>query len=304
MDLRIIGGDELARLLPMRDAIAALDRAFAAPTALPDRSHLDVGGGDLLVMPAWSDRTAGVKLVTVAPDNPERGLPLIHGVYVLFEKPGLKPVALFDAAPLTALRTAAVSGVATTYLASAAASRLVLFGAGVQANAHLLAMAAVLPLQSVIVVSRTPARAEDLVLRARRLGLAARVGEPADVARADIICTCTTSAEPLFDGSLVRDGAHVNAVGSYTPAARELDDRLITRANIFVDVETALQASGDLMMPVRDGVLEPARVHLLSQAVTGWAGRDSAEEITLFKSVGAAFEDLAVAEAAAPHLAG
>lgn len=298
----IIGEDELAHLLPMRDAIAALDTAFADPPELPDRAHLNVGGGDLLLMPAWSERAAGVKLVTVAPDNPARGLPLIHGVYVLFEKPTLEPMALFDAAPLTALRTAAVSGVATAHLARHDASRLVLFGAGVQARSHLDAMAAVRPLERVTIVSRTPERVERLIDAARALGLDAEAGQPEDVSRADLICTCTTSSERLFDGGRVGEGAHVNAVGSYRTEARELDDALIERARVFVDVPAAMRESGDLVDPLTEGILDRSRVRSLAEVVTGSAGRPGPDEITVFKSVGAAFEDLAVAAAAAGRL--
>ncbi len=298
----IIGEDELARLLPMSDAIAALEAAFLDPPELPDRSHLDVGGGDLLVMPAWSEGAAGVKLVTVSPDNPARALPLIHGIYVLFDKPSLEPVALFDAAPLTALRTAAVSAVATVHLARHDASRLVLFGAGVQAHAHLAAMAAVRPLERVTIVSRTPERVERLIDAARALGLDAQAGHPEDVSRADIICTCTTSSEPLFDGGRVASGVHVNAIGSYRPEARELDDALIERARVFVDVAAAMRESGDLVDPLTRGILDRSRVRPLGEAVTGSAGRARPDEITVFKSVGAAFEDLAVAAAAAGRL--
>jgi ornithine cyclodeaminase len=303
VDLQLIDAERLPQVVTMGEAVSALERAFAeqAP-GIPDRQHLDVGGGDLLVMPAWSRAAAGTKLVTVAPGNPERGLPLIHGVYVLFDKPALRPVALFDAAPLTALRTAAVSAVATRHLARSDSRYLVVFGAGVQARAHVEAMSQVLDLDRVGIVSRTPKRAEELAGHARSLGLEADVVTPAAVGQADVICTCTTSAEPLFDGDLPQGGVHINAVGSYRRDARELDDRSIERADLVcADTAAALRESGDLATPLDNGRLDRGQIGLLSDVLDG-PGRSSPHDITIFKSVGAAFQDLAVAEAAAARL--
>ena len=300
--LPFIDGDRLHRLVSITDAVSALEHAFATDTsAIPDRQHLDVGGGDLLLMPAWSEGAAGVKLVTVAPDNPAGGLPLIQGVYVLFDKPSLQPIALFDAAPLTALRTSAVSALATRHLARSGSSDLVIFGAGVQGAAHLAAMHEVLDLKRVGIVSRRPQPAESLVDKARSLGIEARACGPEEVADADVICTCTTSSQPLFDGDLLKPGAHVNAVGSYRPDARELDDRAIGRGTVAIDTAAALQESGDLLAPLASGALRKEEVRRLSDVLDG-SGRRTPDAITVFKSVGAAFEDLAVAEAAGARL--
>ncbi|MGH2699246.1 MAG: ornithine cyclodeaminase family protein [Actinomycetota bacterium] len=287
----------------MRSAIDALDAAFAGelPTA-PPRSHHGVGRGDLLVMPAWSDELGvGVKLVTVAPENPGGGLPLIHGVYALFDRESLQPTALLDGAALTAVRTAAVSGVATRHLARPDAEILVVMGGGTQGLAHVEAMAAVLKrLEIVRCVSRTEASAERLARRAHELGLRAEVAPPESVASADVICTCTTSSVPLFDGSRLQSGVHLNAVGAYKPDARELDDATIARARVFVEVkESALHEAGDLRLPVDSGLLAPEDVTELGDvAGKRAAGRAAAGDITLFKSVGMAFEDLVVAAAA------
>lgn len=302
MELPLVDGARLEQLLTPAEALVALETAFARDnSALPERQHLEVGGGDLLVMPAWSEEAAGIKLITATPDNPGRGLPLIHGVYVLFDKPALRPSALFDAAPLTALRTAAVSAVATKHLARPDSRRLLIFGAGVQGRAHLTAMHALLKLGSVTVVSRTTAEAEALAAEAAELGLDADVGTAADVASADIVCTCTTSARPLFDGEQLRPGAHVNAVGSYRPGSRELDDNAVKGSTVVVDTLTALRESGDLLGPLDSGALDRDEVRVLGDVLDG-SGRISREDITIFKSVGAAFEDLAVAEAAAAKL--
>ena len=300
--LPFVTGGELNELLPMKAAVDALDAAFAAGP-LPDaplRSRIETGTGDLLLMPAVGDAGAGVKLVTVNPSNPGRGLPLIHALYALFDPDTLQPVALFDGGALTGLRTAAVSGLATRYLARAESRTLVLFGAGVQASAHLEAMRAMRPVERVIVVSRTEKRARELAVRAEESDLEAQVADPGAVAEADLICTCTTSAEPLFDGSLVQPGVHVNAVGAFRPADRELDTETVRRGRIVVETrEAALAEAGDLLIPIHEGAIgEEAILADLSQVVRGAQIRRGPEDVTVFKSVGVAFEDLAVARAA------
>ena len=301
----LIDADTLARVLQMSAAIDALEAAFAGrlPDA-PPRARVEAPAGDVLLMPAVGEREAGVKLVTVAPGNPERGLPLIHALYVLLDGATLAPIALFEGAALTALRTAAVSGLATRYLAREDAARLVIFGAGVQATAHLEAMTAVRPVERVVVVSRTEGAADRLAGRARDAGLEASTGEPAAVADSDIVCTCTTSATPLFDGSRLSAGAHVNAIGAYRPEDREVDDGTVRRARIVVETrEAAMAEAGDILIPMKAGVIdETAIVADLAEVVGGRLVRRSPEEVTLFKSVGVAFEDLVVAAAAADRL--
>lgn len=296
---------QLSQLLPMAAAVDALQAAFRLP--LPDaplRSHVEAGEGELLVMPAVGPQGAGVKLVTVQPGNPDRGLPLVQGVYVLFAPGTLEPVATIDGAALTALRTAAVSGLATRHLAREDAGRLVVFGAGTQAGAHLAAMAAVRPIDEVVVVSRTEARAEALAERADAMGLRASVGSPDAVAEADIVCTCTTSPTPVFDGSLLADGAHVNAVGAYTPRTREVDEETVRRAAVVVETrEAALAEAGDLLIPIEEGAISKDHIRAdLAQVVAGARVRSGDADVTLFKSVGVALEDLVVARAAVDRL--
>jgi ornithine cyclodeaminase/alanine dehydrogenase-like protein (mu-crystallin family) len=303
--LPFLDGDELARLLPPPAAVDALEKAFGGSLpAAPPRTRLEATAGELLLMPAVSNEHAGVKLVTVAPRNPGRGLPLIHALYVLLDGATLAPVALVDGAALTALRTAAVSALATRHLARPDASRLVVFGAGVQAAAHLEAMAAVRPVVHAAVVSRSPERAERLADRARDMGMEAEVSGPESVREADLICTCTTASEPLFEGSLVPEGAHINAIGAYRPDAREVDDETVRRARIVVETrEAALAEGGDLLIPIGSGVItEAAIVADLAELVGGAAVRRGPDDVTLFKSVGVAFEDLVVAAAAAARL--
>lgn len=302
MSLPYLGPQDLRRALPMKDAIDALDSVFsgALPSA-PPRSHMDVGSGDLLVMPAWGeDLGVGVKLVTVAPANPSSGLPLIHGIYVLFDYEALRPLALLDGAALTGIRTAAVSAVATRHLARGKSRTLLVFGGGTQGQAHIEAMGKVLPeLEQVLCVSRSRVSAERLVKRANELGHRAEVASADAVEHADVICTCTTTSSALFDGALIRPGAHVNAVGAYKPDARELDDATIERSSVFVEVkEPALREAGDLRIPLESGVLASSDVTELGDVAGGRAaGRTDVDQVTVFKSVGVAFEDLVVAAA-------
>lgn len=301
MTLPHIGGRELERILPVSQAIDVLERAFGS-TARPEtplRNHVEVPGGELLLMPASGEQGVGVKLVTVAPKNPGRGLPFLHSVYVLFSPESLEPRLTVDGSALTALRTSAVSAVATRHLARRESARLVIFGAGVQANAHLDAMVAVRPIERVRVVSRSHGSAERLAERARTLNLDAAVAGAEVVAEADVVCTCTTSPSPVFDGRLLSDGAHVNAVGAYRPDTRELDDETIGRAKIVVEArEAALAEAGDLLIPIDAGLIAASDISAdLGEIVRGAMVRTSSDDVTVFKSVGVAFEDLAVAGA-------
>ena len=296
-----IGAEELRARLPMAAAIDALETAFRShdPGGGPLRTHVETAAGSLLLMPAEGEGGVGVKLVTLTPDNPGRGRPLIHAVYVLFDRRTQAPAAILDGGALTALRTAAVSGLATRHLANEDANRLVLFGAGVQATAHLEAMRSVRPLRHVVVVSRSTGPAEELADRARATGLTASVGEPDAVAEADIVCTCTTSSDPLFDGRLLGAGCHVNAMGSYRPETRELDTETVLRSRVVVeDRAVALEEAGDLLIPIGEGAIDPDDIVAdLAQLVREDGVRRSPEDITVFKSVGMAFEDLVVARA-------
>ena len=296
-----IGGPELERILPVSQAIGVLERAFGstARAETPLRSHVEVPGGELLLMPASGEQGVGVKLVTVAPENPGRGLPFLHSVYVLFSPQSLEPRLTVDGSALTALRTSAVSAVATRHLARPESARLVIFGAGVQANAHLDAVVAVRPIERVRVVSRSHQSAERLAERARTLNLDAAVAGPEVVDEADVVCTCTTSPSPVFSGRLLSDGAHVNAVGAYRPDTRELDDETIGRAKIVVETrEAALAEAGDLLIPIDEGLITASDISAdLGEVVRGAIVRTSSDEVTVFKSVGVAFEDLAVAGA-------
>jgi ornithine cyclodeaminase/alanine dehydrogenase-like protein (mu-crystallin family) len=296
--VRFVGGDELVRLLPVAEAVDALAAAFGGSLAeAPERHVHRADGGELLLMPAWGSEGVGVKLVCITPGNADRGLPLIHGVYVLFAPGTHEPLAILDGAALTALRTAAVSALATRHLARPDAESLLIVGAGRQAHAHLDAMLAVRPIRRVAVAGRDPGRAAALLDRARAAGL-----ETSDEVEADIVCTCTTSPTPVLED--LPEGVHVNATGAYRPDMRELPTAAIAAATVFVETRAAaLAEAGDLLHPIEEGAWSADRIAGdLADVVAGRAGRTSERERTVFKSVGVALEDLAVAAAVAGRL--
>lgn len=306
--MRFVDADGLTRLLPVGTAIDALEVAFrdGDPSATPLRTRVPTPAGQLLLMPAVEEAGVGVKLVTLTEGNRARGLPFIHALYVLFDPRTQAPRLLVDGAALTGLRTAAVSALATRHLARADACRLVIFGAGVQAASHLQAVAAVRPIDELTVVTRTPERGEALVRRAASMEMRASLGSPASIAAADVVCTCTTATEPLFEGEALAAGAHVNAVGAYQPRSREIDTETVRRARVVVETRSAaLEEAGDLLIPIEEGAIDERHIVAdLQQVVRGARVRTSEDDITLFESVGLAFEDLAIAGAvmAAPDV--
>ncbi|MEV0147461.1 MULTISPECIES: ornithine cyclodeaminase family protein [unclassified Nonomuraea] len=302
----------LRRLVPVARAVSILEQALRAgldPEDTPLRTAADLPGGQLLLMPAAAGRYAGVKAVTVAPGNAERGLPRIQGTYLLFEGGTLTPLAALDGVALTSLRTPAVSALAVRHLAEPDARDLLVFGTGPQAYGHVEALAAVRPVETVTVAGRDAARAEALAAHCRELGLRARAlpvtgsaPEPdalrEALSRADLVACCTTARLPLFPGALPRDGATVVAVGSHEPGARELDDELVARATVVVEARSsALVEAGDVMAPIRHGTITTG--HLAGNLAELIAGRVAVGPgPRVFKSTGMAWEDLVVAAAA------
>jgi ornithine cyclodeaminase len=269
------------------------------PEVVPPRSIVPVPAGDLLTMPAVLSEHVGVKIAGVAPANPARGLPRITGAYLLLDGPTLQPLALLDGVALTALRTPAVTAVALRRLAVRDASHLVLFGTGPQAYGHLDALVAIRPLTRLTVVARRPEPAEALAAYGRSLGLTAVLGGPDAVAEADLVVCCTTARTPLFDGNLVPAHAVVAAVGSHEPQAREVDTALVLRSALYVEARTtAHREAGDLLVPLAEGALaDRAEQTNLAELVRGNPAVVG-DRPRLFKSVGMAWEDLAVAVAA------
>lgn len=273
------------------DAVRAALADGLDPDEDPPRSVVPVPTGQFLLMPAFWDRFAGVKVASVAPDNPARGLPRIQGHYLLMDGPTLTPIALLDGVALTSVRTAAVSAVAADLLAVPDAERLVVFGTGPQARSHIEAFRAVRPLRDVVVVGRNPERTRAF---AAQYPLA-RVGTPDDVASADLVACCTSSRTPVFDGAKVPEHAVVVAVGSHEPEAREVDDVLIGRSTVVVEgIAAAAREAGEVVLARESGVL--ALDDLVSLAALA-SGHAVGAGPRVFKSVGMAWEDLVVAAA-------
>jgi ornithine cyclodeaminase len=257
----------------------------------------------LLLMPSRNAERVGVKLTSVAPGNPQLGLPRIQAVYVLFDAATLTPRVVVDGTALTTLRTPALSALAVRALASPDATSLLVFGAGPQAWGHVHALRTVRPLRTVRVIGRNPARLAALIERLRAEGVDANAGAAADVATADVVVCATTGRAPVFDGRLLPGHACVVAVGSHEPSARELDDVVFERAGRVVVEErgTALREAGDILSAVAAGVLDVEDLIDLADLIGSAGPADVAVPepgITVFKSVGMGWQDLAVAEAA------
>jgi ornithine cyclodeaminase len=258
-------------------------------------------------MPAWTDFAAagssaggyvGVKIVTVSPDNNALGKPAVMGLYLLLDGKTGEPKALIDGQRLTLWRTAAASALAATYLARGDASRLLVVGAGALAPFLARAHSAVRPIREIRIWNRTIANAERIAETLRDDGIAAVAADDLDasVGWADIVSCATISSTALVKGALLKPGTHLDLVGAFTPQMRESDDDAVRRARVFVDTRAgATREAGDIVQPLASGVLaEQDIVAELAELARGEkAGRKGKEEITLFKSVGAALEDLA-----------
>jgi alanine dehydrogenase len=294
-----------ARLTPSR-LLPALERMFRDGCTAPLRHDhaIEVPGapdGILLLMPAWrAGEYLGIKLVTVFPGNSARGLPAVSAGYLLMDGQSGAVLAMIDGEELTAKRTAATSALAAQFLARPDARTLVVVGTGRIARELARCHAAVRPaLEHILVWGRSAEHAATAAAELAREGLAATAAPDLEAAvrSADIVTSATLAREPLIHGAWVRPGTHVDLVGGYTPAMREADDALIARARVFADTRAgALKEAGDLVVPISRGVLdERAVVDLHGLCSREHAGRRSDAEITVFKSVGAALEDLAAA---------
>src|SRR5215211_7126913 len=299
---------DLEKILDVTSVVEAVERGFADFSAgraiMPVRTAVRVQDppGVMLVMPCAMTETGvlGTKIVSVFPQNPTRGLPTIPALYVLLEYQTGMPVAVMDAGFITGLRTAAASAVATKHLAREDARTLGIFGTGVQGLYHALAIPAVRGIERVIVMGSSPEKsrvfAESLAGK-----LSAEVvpgGSVDEVAAADVVVTGTTQTSPLFSGSLLSSGAHVNNVGSHSMTAREMDTEAVVRSTVVVDsYDAAWAESGDILIPIEEGAI--TREHVvaeLGEVVLGKKpARASAEQVTLFKSNGLAFQDAVTA---------
>ncbi len=310
--MRIISAGDVAAALSYPALVDALAEAFRGEATVPLRHHHRIAQPEgvpeamLLLMPAWTapgeGAFVGTKIVSVYPGNGARGLPSIYGSYVLASGETGAPLAVLDGTALTVWRTACASALASRYLSRKDASRLVMVGAGALAPHLIRAHASIRPIRHVTIWNRSREKAAALaeglegtlpgVTFATASDLQGAVGE------ADIVTCATISSEPVVRGAWLKPGAHLDLVGGYTPTMREADDDAVRRASLFVDTRTGgLKEAGDIVDPIRRGIVTEADVKAdlfdLTRGVH--SGRASADEITLFKSVGTALEDLAAA---------
>ena len=296
---------QLAAALPYPILIAALRDAFRIGAQAPQRHvHTISPTNDamLLLMPVWqAEYHTGVKLVTVAPRNPQLNLPTVHSIFMLFDSATGAPICQMDGEELTLRRTAAASALASSCLSRPESSRLLLVGTGSLAPYMAAAHCAVRPIRSVTVWGRSPDKAMQTVALLREelkeSGIDVDLAPDLEVAarNADIISCATTSTVPLIHGQWVQPGAHVDLVGGFRPTMREADDALIGAAQVFVDTFTgALAEAGDLLQPIEAGALarEAIRAELADLCAGRHPGRTNDAQVTLFKSVGTALEDL------------
>lgn len=303
--LLVLSEHDVQRLLDMESCVEAMTevltslargelyqplRSMSRP---PDASNL-IGlmpayrGGE---SPAWA-----LKEIVVTPDNPTRGLDAHQGGVLLHDGTTGELVALLNASPITAIRTAAVSAVATRALARADAKRVAIIGAGVQARSHVDAMRAALDDPEIRIYARRSDAAEAL---GSEVGALASPSPDAALFGAEVVCTATSSREPVLEHRWLAPGAHVNAVGSSIPTSRELDTETMSKASLFVDRrESTLNEAGDYLIPASEGVFGPEHIKAeLGEVLAGLApGRTDEEELTVFKSLGIAVEDLAAAD--------
>ena len=309
MNVLILNQREIAQLLPVGTCIEVMAAALAAMTrgevVLPLRPmmRLPEDKGLVAMMPAWlgEPRALGLKVISIMPGNQGTQYDSHPGIVLLLDAEHGQPLAIMDASEITAIRTAAVSGLATRLLAREDAAVLALLGSGVQARTHLEAMLAVRPLREVRVWSRTSANAQRFAEQAtarHRLPVHAVASAEQAVTGADLICTVTASNEPVLKGAWLRPGAHVNAVGVSQRTARELDAAAVARSLLFVDRrESALNEAGDFLLAREEGAVSDDHIlGEIGEVLLGRIpGRRSADDITLFKSLGLAIEDVAAA---------
>jgi alanine dehydrogenase len=314
MDPLYLNNEKIASLLPMTECISVMERMFRALASgeclqplrslmwLPDKSGL------LGMMPGFATGVGltgtpgpgvmGIKVITIFPGNHGTGLPSHQGVVLLFDAKNGNPLLILDAAEVTAIRTAAASAVATRLLARADARRLAIIGSGEQAARHIESMLLVRPIRQIDLWSRNEHNATQLAETiAQKYSIPIKVHpHPEDaIKEADIICTTTASKEPVVQGDWIPKGAHINAVGSSTSAARELDTAAIRRSKLFTDCyESLFKEAGDFLIPQKEGAITNTAVQgEIGEVLIGKKkGREHDEEITLFKSLGIAAEDL------------
>lgn len=306
----ILNHAEVEQLLPIVECIQVMEEALAAlargEVYQPLRQVIRAphAKGFLGLMPAFrggATENYGLKAVCVFPENPKRGLDTHLGAVLLFSGDTGQLLAVMNASAITAIRTAAVSAVATKLLARSDSAELAIIGSGVQARSHLMAMAAVRSFRRARIAGHDIAAASKMAHQFRdrvRFPLEPVANVEAAVRDADVIVTATSSREPVLQRQWIKRGVHINLVGSSIPSAREADSATMAAGTLFVDRRESTQnESGDYLFPLREGAIPPDHIRAeVGEVLTGFAkGRTSDDEITIFKSLGLAIEDLATA---------
>lgn len=299
--------------LPFPELVAAVEKLFAQGCEVPLRHNHAITDaqnnkiGTLLLMPAWQpERWLGVKTVSIFPQNARHNLPGLHSVYILYSAETGKPAAIFDGDSITSRRTAAASASAARFLSRKDSKTLLIVGAGRVAELLPDAYLSVRPIERFIIWNQTQDKAESLAVRLRDRGLQAEAASDltSAVKQSDIVSCATLSTAPLILREWLQAGTHLDLIGGFAPDMRETDDACFADTSVFVDTEEALMKAGDLLSPIAAGVFAPERVcaTLSDLCRLQHKGREHAEEITVFKSVGSALEDLAAAVLAYEHL--
>ncbi len=309
----ILTRSDVERALSIHSAIDVVERAFidysAGRAEVPPRVIMAQGDthGTTLFMPGYirGSGALGIKMVSVHASNPQRNLPLIHGIAVLLDPLTGQVLVIMEAGCLTALRTGAATGVATRYLARPNAHTVSIFGAGVQSRSQLSAVCTLRQIERAFIYDPSPKKADYFIGEMReRVGTRIQfhsASSPAQaVSEADIICTATTSVTPVFDGKNLKPGTHINAIGSYTPEMQEIDCETLGRASrIVVDTRLgALAEAGDLLVALRRDAIQLSDIYAeIGEIAAGTKKRRLNDQgITYFKSVGSAVQDVAVAQ--------
>lgn len=308
-DMTIFNAEATTARLPFAELVKALQEGFATGCELPERHHHKVErGGEpdatLLLMPAWSSvadpqQYLGVKIVTVYPGNVARSLPGLVSTYILYDAVTGQQLAIIDGNTITGRRTVATSALAARMLARPESSRLLVLGAGRIGSLLPEAYRAVLPIDQVAVWSPDSDEAQALVGRLRMSGITASVVDNLETAvqEADIVSAATLATEPLIKGEWIKPGTHIDLIGAFTPSMRESDDETVRKASIYVDTMEALHEPGDIVQPLRDGVISKDAIlgSLADLARHTVNARASDSQITLFKAVGSGLADLVAA---------
>jgi ornithine cyclodeaminase len=311
----ILTADEVRKALPMKEAIEAMKKAYASLSGgtaeVPLRTRLPIPGSEALslFMPAFVQSPDGnalaVKIVSLFPTNPRRGLAYIQAAVLAFDPQTGQAIALLEGSSLTAIRTGAASGAAIDLLARPESKVAAIFGAGAQGRTQLEAACTAREIEAAFIYDADPARADLFAEEMKRKGFLKEIHVAANaqeaVQNADIICTATTSTQPVFEDEYIKPGTHISAVGSYTPEMQEVPADTLQRAKIYVDSRSAsLAEAGDLIQPIQAGRFDQGHIRgELGEVILGrLEGRQSPEDITYFKSVGIAVQDAMAAQVA------